>query len=122
MIDVTSLSEEEKAEVIKALKGEEYTEHQHSFPEKHVKCSNGFECDLPADVVDDWEIMKDLNSLSSDKSDASAMLVLPRIFERIFTPEDYDRLQESCRVNGKIKASMMVLAFQEIFEQLNLKN
>lgn len=75
---------------------------------------NGTEFTIPADALDDWELMEDLADLDAGKTAAS-----PRILRRLLGG-DYEKAKDLLRDdNGRISVESGAQLLRDIFEALN---
>lgn len=78
-----------------------------------IKTSTGFEADITAAALDDWELIEDLVAVESD---GSKMVPVTR---RLLGEEGMKKLKEHCRdENGRVRASRMYEEIGEIFHLL----
>ena len=117
-MDINLLTAEEKKQLFEDLAKEvEPSETVSALPlKKHIKCSCGFEWDVDPDVLDDMELYDDLMAIDNEKPDVKPIL------QKILGIEGQANLYETCRVSGKVKATLVYAALMEIFDQLKAKN
>jgi hypothetical protein len=85
------------------------------------KTSTGFEFDVSADALDDWELLEELAELETDGSKIIS------VCRRLMGADGAQRLKEHCRgENGRVSITAMDNELSEIFailrEDKNLKN
>jgi len=73
-----------------------------------MKISNGFEAEIQEDRLDDWEILEAIDELEERPERAV------KIAKLLLGPEDYKRLKECCKEDGKVSMSSMIKALEEI--------
>lgn len=71
---------------------------------------SGFDFEIDTDAADDWETLKIIRKTNDDAS------YIVDLAERLLNPEQLIRLEEHCRVNGKVSISSIN---EEITEMLN---
>ena len=79
--------------------------------------TTGFKYELEDTVTDDWELMEVLRKI--DKGDAQMVI---DAFEIMLGEEQYNRLKNHLRKDGKLKASDMISEFVEIVGGTKEKN
>lgn len=117
-MDLNSLTMDEKKALVEELSRETGTGAGKApvKPVKHIVCSCGFECDIDPDVLDDMELYDDLMALDNERPNVKPILV------RILGEEGQKSLYESCRVEGKVRVSIVNNSLYEIFDQMKAKN
>ena len=116
-MDINLLTAEEKRKLFEELNREVEPEKTPAPPlKKHISCSCGFEWDVDPDVLDDMELYDDLMALDNERPDVKPVL------QRILGAEGQHNLYETCRKDGKVRASLVNTALYEIFDQLKAKN
>lgn len=73
------------------------------------KTKRGFDYTLNDDVLDDWDLLESLTKL--DKGDTSAIV---EVSMRLLGEEQYKRMKDFLRKDGKLKASDFVQEISEI--------
>lgn len=74
------------------------------------KTSTGFEFDVSADALDDWELLEELAQLETDGSK------IVSVCRRLLGYESTQRLKEHCRgENGRVSVTAMDNELSEIF-------
>lgn len=116
-MDINLLTAEEKKQLFEDLSREVEPEKTPAPPlKKHIKCSCGYEQDVDPDVLDDMELYDDLMAIDNEKPDVKPIL------QKILGVDGQLNLYETCRVSGKVKATLVYAALMEIFDQLKAKN
>lgn len=67
-----------------------------------MKTESGFEFKIEQEAFDDWELYEDLGEFSEGNS-----LKLPKIARRLLGEEQYEKLKEHCRKDGRITTTDM---------------
>lgn len=83
-----------------------------------IKTSSGFECQISQDMLDDWDLLEILRSF--DKGNPQLVI---DAFEMLLGTDQYNRLKEHLRKDGKLKATDMMKEFSEIMSNVKeIKN
>ena len=117
-MDINALTPEEKKALIAELSkdaGPAETPAPVSYL-RHVKCSCGFEWDVNPKNLDDMELYDDLMALDDKRPNVKPVL------QRVLGEDGQQALYETCREDGRVRASLVNEALLEIFAQLNAKN
>lgn len=79
-----------------------------------IKTEQGFTCDIPAEALDNYELLEDLVDLEEGRMDK-----LVSVGRRLLQGGDYDRLKDFCRdKNGKVSTKVMFRQFEEIIRKI----
>lgn len=116
-MDINLLTAEEKRKLFEELGREVEPEKTPAPPRfKHIECSCGFVRDVDPDVLDDMELYDDLMALDNEKPDVKPIL------QKILGVDGQHELYETCRVDGKVRVTLVYAALHEIFDQMKAKN
>lgn len=75
--------------------------------------TNGFEVEIPDERLDDWEVLECIDELDEHPERAA------RLTKMLLGVEDYNRLKEHCREDGKVSMTYMMEALKEILNENN---
>ena len=78
-----------------------------------MKLSNGFEIEIDKERLDDWETLEVI-----DEHPERTV----RLAKKLLGDDDYQKLKEHCRVDGKVSMSGMMDAIGEILNGDDTKN
>ncbi len=118
-MDINALTPEEKKALFAELSKEAAEPATQSAPvafKKHIRCKCGFEWDIDPRSLDDMELYDDLMALDDKRPNVKPVL------QRLLGMDGQQALYETCREDGKVRASKVNEALLEIFDQLNAKN
>lgn len=83
-----------------------------------ISTSSGFECEISNYVLDDWDLLETLRKIDKGES----QLVIDACI-LLLGAEQYNKLKEHLRKDGKLKATEMMQEFAEIMTKTkDLKN
>ena len=74
---------------------------------------NGFELSLDNSALDNWELLEVLAEIDGGKS-----TLITKAFPMLVGKEQFEKLKEHMRTNGKISIAQMVDTFSEIMNYL----
>lgn len=76
------------------------------------KTNSGFEFEVDANALDDWELLEQLNAI--DKGETSMVV---DVFKKLLGEEQFEALKKHIKESaGKISITGMVATLEEIFE------
>lgn len=78
-----------------------------------MKLTNGFEVEIPDERLDDWEVLETIDELDENPERAA------RLTKLLLGEDDYKRLKEHCKVDGKVSMTSMMEALNEILNANN---
>lgn len=81
-----------------------------------MRLSNGFEIEIDKERLDDWETLEVIDEL--DEYPERTV----RLAKKLLGDDDYQKLKEHCRVDGKVSMSGMMDAIGEILNGDDTKN
>ena len=81
-----------------------------------MRLSNGFEVEIDKEKLDDWETLEVIDELDEHPERTV------RLAKKLLGDDDYQKLKEHCRVDGKVSMSGMMDAIGEILNGDDTKN
>lgn len=78
-----------------------------------IKLKNGFELSVDDSALDNWELLEILTEIDEGKS-----TLITKAFPILVGKEQFSKLKEHLRVNGKVSIVAMVDTFQDVMYQL----
>lgn len=78
-----------------------------------MQTKSGFDFELQPNALDDWELMEDLGAVTAENPDFSAA---SSVFVRLLGKDQYAKLKEHVRDNGKVSVKAMLAELENIFE------
>lgn len=81
-----------------------------------MKLSNGFEVEIDKERLNDWETLEVIDELDEHPERAV------RLAKKLLGDDDYQKLKEHCRVDGKVSMEAMMDALGEILSGETVKN
>lgn len=81
-----------------------------------MKLSNGFEVEIDKERLNDWETLEVIDELDEHPERAV------RLAKKLLGDDDYQKLKEHCRVDGKVSMEAMMDSLGEILSGETVKN